>query len=140
MVGWSESMTPLWKSIKCYRQQKTSRTSRKTAPRTSHRLLRCQVVFIKICFYYYCTYCYCHYCHYYYCHNLNFWVLSQLDFFTFVTIWVFEFCHNLSFQVLWHFLFYSFLTIWVYEFSHNLIFFLVLSQLESLNFVTIWFF
>ena len=33
----------------------------KAAPRTYHRLLRCQVGFTKICHYYYCHYCYC--CH-----------------------------------------------------------------------------
>ena len=47
------------------------------APLTTHRLLRCQVVFTKRCHYYYCHNCSCYYCHYYYCHyyyfhNLNF--------------------------------------------------------------------
>ena len=51
---------------------KTLRESRKAAPRMSHRLLRCQVVFTKICHYYYCYYYYCHFCHYYYCHSLIF--------------------------------------------------------------------
>ena len=32
-----------------------------------------------------------------FCHNLSFWVLSQFEFISLVTIWIFEFCHNLSF-------------------------------------------
>ena len=44
---------------------KTSRESRKAALRISHLLLKCQVVFTKICQYHYCPYCYCRYCHYY---------------------------------------------------------------------------
>ena len=48
---------------------KTLRESRKAALRISHLLLRCQVVFTKICHYYYCLYCYCRYCHYYWYHK-----------------------------------------------------------------------
>ena len=66
----------------------------KSCPEHITLMLRCQVgCFTKRCHYNY----YCHYCHYYYNHNLRFWVLSQFDFFSFVTIWVFEFCHNLIF-------------------------------------------
>ena len=49
--------------------KKTSQESRKAALRISHLLLRCQVVFTKICHYYYCPRYYCCYCHYYYCHK-----------------------------------------------------------------------
>ena len=59
----------------------TSQESQKAALRTSHRLLRCQVVLTKRCHYYYWYYYYCHFFYYYYCHNLIFWVLSQFDFF-----------------------------------------------------------
>ena len=54
-------------------------------------------------------------------HNFSFWVLSQSEFSSFVTIclWV------------------SLVTIWVFEFCHNLCFW-VLSQFEFLSFVTIW--
>ena len=79
---WTPSQTPLlkfnlqshpWKNIQL--MQIINKTSRKAAPRTCHRLLRCQVVITKICHYFYCHYCYCHYCNYYYCQNLIFWVL-----------------------------------------------------------------
>ena len=61
-----------------------------------------------------------------FCHNLNFWVLSQFDFFfiivpqivflsfvtiwilSLVTIWVFEYCHNLCFWVYLQFEFWVF--------------------------------
>ena len=38
--------------------------------------------------------------HYYYHHYYYRQVLSQFDFLSFVTIWVFEFCHNLRFLIL----------------------------------------
>ena len=77
-----------------------------------------------------------------FCHNLSFWVLSQLEFLSFVTIWVFtfwvyEFCHNLSFVTIWVFFttwvespfeFLSIITIWVFWVS---------SKLELLSFITI---
>ena len=43
-----------------------------------------------------------------FCHNLSFWVLSQLKFLSFVTIWVFRF---------------FFFTIGVFEFCHNFFFY-----------------
>ena len=88
-------------------------------------------------------------------------VLSQFEFSSFVTIWVFEFCHNLSFElsqfsflVFYNLIFWilSFLKILclvsvsVFEFCHNSSFW-VLSQLEfefchslSFFFFTIWVF
>ena len=52
-----------------------------------------------------------------FCHNLSFWVSSQFEFLSFVTIWVFDFCHHLSFLVLSQFKVLSFVTIWVFELS-----------------------
>ena len=66
-------------------QGKISRESQKAAPRTSHRLLRCQVVFTKICHYYYCHYYYCHFSHYYYRHNWIFWILQKFSHKSYVT-------------------------------------------------------
>ena len=60
--------------------------------------------------------------------TMSFWVLSQFVFLRFVTIWLFEFCHNFSFLSLSQFEFLSFVTIGVFKFCHNLCFFLVLSQ------------
>ena len=48
---------------------------------------------------------FCHNLNFKFCHNLSFWVLSQLDYLSFITIWViskfeflsfspFEFCHK----------------------------------------------
>ena len=139
-------------------EEKTSQESRKAAPRTYHRLSRCQAVFTKICHQYYCRYWYCHYCHYQYCHNLIFWVLSQFELLSFVTIWVlsqFEFCHKLIFFSfvtilvfeVFYLIFLSFFTIWVFEFCDSLISWVLsqldfwfFSQFEFLNFVTIWVF
>ena len=64
-------------------EEKKSQDLQKAAPRTSHKLLRCQVVFTKRWHHYYSHYCYCHYCHYYYCQNLGVWVLSK-NYFCFV--------------------------------------------------------
>ena len=88
--------------------QKTLQESQKAAPRTSHRLSRCQVVFTKRCHHCYCHYYYFHYYHYYYYYNLSFWVLSQFELLSSVTIWVFEFCH--------HLFFFSLVTIIIFEF------------------------
>ena len=109
--------------------------SQKATPRKSHRLLRCQVVFIKRCHYYYC-----HYCRFHYCQNLIFWFLSQFDFFLFwsqMSFWVLSAFEFLSFVTIYFFLFF---TIWVIEFGFNLSFCWVLSQFEWLSFVTIWLF
>ena len=84
-----------------------------------------------------------------FCHNLSFvtiLVLSQFEFLSFVTIWVFEFCHklkilvlaqlevlscqNFGFWVLSQFEFKSFVIIWVFKLSH----------FKFLSFVTIWVF
>ena len=93
-------------------------------------------------------------------HNLIFWVFSQFEFWSFVTIRIFEFCHhlnfgfgpNMSFLVWSQFDFLSFVTILVllrfdfFKVFHNLSFWVfticvwVLSQFDFLNFVTIWFF
>ena len=78
---------------------------------------------------------------------LSFWVLSELEFSSFVTICVLEFCHNLCFRVLSQFEFYNNLNYWVccnfrfwvlsqFEFCHILRFW-ELSQSEFLSFVTI---
>ena len=101
-------------------------------------------------FFLHCHSChYCHNCHnlrFEVCHHLFFWVLSQFQFlslvtirffFSFVTIWVFEFGHNLCFLVSSQFEVFSFVTIWVFEFCPNLSFW-VLSQFVFLCFVTIW--
>ena len=73
---------------------------------------------------------------------------SQFDFFSFVTIWGFEFCqdliffqfcHNSSFCGLSQFEFLSFVTIWFLEFCHILSCW-VLTHFEFLSFVTIWVF
>ena len=138
-------------SGQCPYFKKTWRESQKAALRTTHQLLRCQVVYTKRCHYYFCHHCYCPYCHYYYCHNFSFWVVTILFFFIFFTIWafefdffnfvttgVFEFCHNLSFWVLLQFDFLIFTTIWVFEFCHNLSFEFL--KLVIFSFVTIWVF
>ena len=75
--------------------------------------------------------------------------MSQLFFFSFVTIRVFEFCHilschYLSFVTILIFKFCHKLSIWVlskfeFEFCHNLSFW-VLSPFEPLSFITIWVF
>ena len=88
-------------------------------------------------------------------HNLSFWVSSQLEFssfitirvfkfhhnefFSFITIWVFEFHPDLSCWVSSQFEFLSFITIWVFWFHHNLSFW-VLSQFKFLSFIAIWVF
>ena len=54
-----------------------------------------------------------------FCHNLSICVLSQLQFLSFVAIWV-KFCHYLSFWFWSQFEFLIFVTISVFEFSHQL--------------------
>ena len=76
-------------------------------------------------------------------------VLSQFQFFSFVTNLVFQFCHNLSFSVLSQIEFLSFVTIWVFclvtiwvayfEFYHNLRYITIKVFFHNLSFVTIWF-
>ena len=62
-------------------KRKHRKNHKKSSLRTSHRLSRCSSFFFtKIWHYNY----YWHYCHYYYYLNLSFWVVSQLDFFSFV--------------------------------------------------------
>ena len=84
--------------------------------------------------------------------NLDFLVLLQFEYSSFVAIWVFEFCHNLScefchnlsckfchnfsFWILSHLKCLCLVSVSVFEFCHNLSF-RVLSQLEFLSFVTI---
>ena len=65
----------------------------------------------------------------------DFWVLSQFEFLSFVTIWVFEFCYSLIFWVI----FFSFVTIGVYDVCYNLRFWF-LTQFVFLSFLIIWFF
>ena len=96
-----------------------------------------------------------------FCHNLSLvtiWILSQDEFLSFVTIWVylfffvalFEFCYQLSFSPFDFFLspfffsfitiwFLSFITIWVLSFFHPLLFW-VSAQFKFLSFITIWVF
>ena len=59
---------------------------RKAALKTSHRLLRCQVVFTRRCYYCYCYYITVPFLFFEFCHNF---------FYSFVTIWVLS-CNNLS--------------------------------------------
>ena len=100
-----DSAIHLWHLHLLWRVEvKTTWESQKAALRTSHRLLRCRVVFTKRCHYNY----YCHYCHYYYYHNLSFWVMSQfafsnfakqnlrlVNFFSSFFLSLVPFCHNL---------------------------------------------
>ena len=65
---WRDALSPVCEIFK----KKTLQESQKAAPKTFHRLSRCQVVFTKRCHYYYCHDCYWAYCHYYYFHNLSF--------------------------------------------------------------------
>ena len=59
------------------------------------------------------------------CHNLSFWIFSQCELWSFVTIIVFEFCQTLSlrfFFTIWalsQFEFLSFVTISAFELCHN---------------------
>ena len=49
-----------------------------------------------------------------FCHNFGYWVFfSQFEFMNFVTTSIFEFCHHFSFGVLSQTEFWSFVTIWV---------------------------
>ena len=95
-----------------------------TASKTSHRLSSCQVVLNKrplseTGFLYY--------------QNLSFWVLSQFESLSFVTIWVVDICHSLSFWKLSNFEL-SFVPIQVFEFLSCWI----LSHIEFLKFVKLW--
>ena len=137
--------------------KKASQESQNAAQRTLHQLSRCQNVLTKRPF---------KICHNSsvvtiwkrFCHNMR-KVLSQFEFLSFVTIWVWsqfeffgfnkylvsEFCHNLSFWVV--------ITIWVFECHPNLncqvssqfeflsfitMSFWVSSQFEFLSFIIIW--
>ena len=46
--------------------------------------------------------------------QLNFWGLSQFEFLSLVTIYVFKFCHNL--------IFWNLVTVWVFELCHHVSF------------------
>ena len=62
--------------------------------------------------------------------------MSQFDFLSFVTIFVFDCCHNLIFKFLSHLVFLGFVTNWIFDFCHILCFW-VLSQFELLSSVKI---
>ena len=133
MINWSKCIAIGLKQIiqlliyTSMHHKKTSRESRKAAPRTYNQLLRGASCFTKCCHYYYCHYCYCHYWHYYYCLNLNDLVLSLFDFWVgdSLNFWVLS---NFEFLVLSQFEFLSLVTIWLFG----------LSQFEFLGFVTTW--
>ena len=67
---------------------------------------------------------------------MSFWVSSQLEFLSFITvwglsfptIWVIEFHYHLSFWVSSQFEFLSFIWNWVFEFHHNLSFITILVE------------
>ena len=66
-------------------------------------------------------------------HNLSliFFILSQFEFLSFITVWVF--------LVSWQFVFLSFIAIWFFEFDHNLSSW-VSSQYEFWSFIKFWMF
>ena len=71
------------------------------------------------------------------CYNLSFLVLSQFDYLSFVTIWVFGFLSQFDFfSFVTICFFFSFVIIWILIFVT--IWFLALSQFKFLSFVNIW--
>ena len=88
---------PSKKSIKVFFYHSRIGKHRKKCEKLPWELVSCQGVFTKRCHYNY----FCHYCYLYYYHNLSFWVWSQINLSSFVTIffcclitvWVLVFCH-----------------------------------------------
>ena len=76
-----------------------------------------------------------------FCYILFFWVLSQFEFwFCHNEFFFFKFCHSFIFFLVLSILeFLSFVTIWVFELS-QFEFFLCLSQFEFFSFITSWIF
>ena len=100
-----------------YKLEKNIARLQKAAPRTSHPLLRCQVVLTKrnwgfsgldfFSFVRILVFSFIRTKVFEFGHNLSLWILPQLEFLSVVTIWVFKLCHNLKFCVLSHFEFLS---------------------------------
>ena len=74
---------------------------------------------------------------YEFCHNLSVWALSQFEFLSSVTFWVFEFYNNMSVLVLSHFEFCNDTNFWIFIkiFSHPNLFNIFFFSFNLANFV-----